>query len=266
MNDETEFYWECSGCKTEYKSGSGAKCPNGCLCGAYVVSIAGIGPPGSFERRVQTNPKIALALLDACKAQEWSELWKFFNWFASGESQNQYPRAEPMAILGELYQRLAIIDGIRRSAITLAEPQNDSETSKSQKPTNLPPPSPQPSREALKAAINRHVQQSAETVRRKSSSFFKNRNIPPQLRTILTISEAAKRESLASDKSHISVQLLAVCKMWAMFDGWATWDQATKNQSDLYEHLRACGWDGRCHIGPWVTDYTRAAIAKSEEE
>lgn len=53
---------------------------------------------------------------------DWDELWTFFNWFASGESQGQYARAEPLAVLGEVYQRLAIIDARRRAAIASIVP------------------------------------------------------------------------------------------------------------------------------------------------
>lgn len=59
-------------------------------------------------------------LLEACDAPEWEHLWKVLNRYASGESQNQWSRVEPIAVLGELYQGLAIIYERNKTAISRA--------------------------------------------------------------------------------------------------------------------------------------------------
>ena len=51
-----------------------------------------------------------------CEA-EWESLWKFFNWFASGKSQEQWSRVDPQAVLGDLYVRLAIIYEKQKQAL-----------------------------------------------------------------------------------------------------------------------------------------------------
>lgn len=74
------------------------------------------------EEAIAKHAKLLIAapaLLEACTA-DWDDLWQFFNWFASGKSQDQWSRTEPLAILGELYQRLAVIDCRRRAALAKA--------------------------------------------------------------------------------------------------------------------------------------------------
>lgn len=75
------------------------------------VEIGGvIYKPGTAVHAALTQMRDALQ-------QDWDELWRFFNWFASGESQKDFKRNEPLAVLGDLYQRLAVIDGRRRAAL-----------------------------------------------------------------------------------------------------------------------------------------------------
>ena len=59
-------------------------------------------------------------LLGMAAAPEWEHLWTLLNGFASGKIQQQFARAEPLAVLAEVYQALAVIDAKRRAALSKA--------------------------------------------------------------------------------------------------------------------------------------------------
>ena len=47
---------------------------------------------------------------EECRLMDgWDEVWQLLNTFASGETQKQWSRVEPTAMLGELYWRLAVL-------------------------------------------------------------------------------------------------------------------------------------------------------------
>lgn len=40
---------------------------------------------------------------------QWRLIWELMNAFASGKTQKQWSRVEPLAVLGDIYQQMAII-------------------------------------------------------------------------------------------------------------------------------------------------------------
>lgn len=58
-----------------------------------------------------------LDALDVLKHDNWARIWTLMNYFASGESQNQHARVEPIAVLGEVYFMLAQIDQQRQQVL-----------------------------------------------------------------------------------------------------------------------------------------------------
>lgn len=53
----------------------------------------------------------------ALDAPEWRQVWELLNAFASGETQKQWSRVEPTAVLAETYQGCAIIYGRAQQAL-----------------------------------------------------------------------------------------------------------------------------------------------------
>lgn len=62
-------------------------------------------------------------LVEVCDTDgpEWQALWTFFNAFASGKTQEQWSRVEPLAALGHIYQGLAVIYTKQKEAIAEAK-------------------------------------------------------------------------------------------------------------------------------------------------
>jgi hypothetical protein len=61
--------------------------------------------------------KMVTLLAEALNAPEWQHIWKLLNAFASGETQNQFARVEPIAVLADTYQGCAMIYERGRAAL-----------------------------------------------------------------------------------------------------------------------------------------------------
>ncbi len=75
------------------------------------------------ELHTEANARLIAAAPDydeMARSPEWAMIWQLLNAFAKGDTQRQYARAEPLAVLGEVYQMLAIVDVKRRAAIAKA--------------------------------------------------------------------------------------------------------------------------------------------------
>ncbi len=80
---------------------------------------------GPTKKEAKANCALLAAapdLYEACKSeQEWTHIWQLLNAFASGKTQDQFARVEPLAVLGDVYQGLAIIFQRQKAAIAKAE-------------------------------------------------------------------------------------------------------------------------------------------------
>jgi hypothetical protein len=55
--------------------------------------------------------------IKVCQHPNWEKIWTLMNYFASGESQGQWSRVEPIAVLSEVYFMLAQIDSARKKVL-----------------------------------------------------------------------------------------------------------------------------------------------------
>lgn len=98
----------------------------------YFRSICTIGEVGSRKRIVKDlSAEDAAFIVQAVNAHEdfkrmaispnWEKIWGLMNAFASGQTQKQHARVEPLAVLSEVYLLLAQIEQERKQAIAKAE-------------------------------------------------------------------------------------------------------------------------------------------------
>lgn len=74
----------------------------------------------SYKKAVEERDaalKMIKQLADALDAPEWQHVWTLLNAFASGKTQNQFARVEPIAVLGDTYQGCAMIYERGRKAL-----------------------------------------------------------------------------------------------------------------------------------------------------
>ncbi len=56
------------------------------------------------------------ALVQSTSTRAWHPIWELLNAFASGETQSQWSRVEPIAVLGEVYRMLAHLSQQQQAA------------------------------------------------------------------------------------------------------------------------------------------------------
>lgn len=76
-----------------------------------------IADASEAEKSKTTALKMLALLAEALNAPEWQYLWQLMNDFASGKTQQQFARVEPMAVLAEVYQGCAMIHSRAQAAL-----------------------------------------------------------------------------------------------------------------------------------------------------
>lgn len=95
--------------------------------GRHIASVLGTtrgrrrNPYHEESQKAARLMAAAPVMRDTLKHPSLARAFQIMNWFASGKSQEQYQRAEPLAILAEVYQLLAIFHTEAQKALKKAE-------------------------------------------------------------------------------------------------------------------------------------------------